>query len=48
MPAVEDTPVVAMSTAAVLDRYVEQLPVSGTLLKPITSQSLSAALAYYR
>ena len=36
MPSVEPTPVVAMSTAAVLDRYGEQLQVNGTLLKPIT------------
>lgn len=48
MPEIEDTPVVAMSTAAVLERYGEQLHVSGTLLKPITAQSLSAALSKYR
>src|SRR6476469_4063785 len=33
MPALESTPVVAMSTAAVLERYGDQLKVSGTLLK---------------
>ena len=48
MPALEGTPVVAMSTAAVLDRYGEQLLVSGTLLKPITSATLSQALEKYR
>src|SRR3974390_1706089 len=36
MPGLVETPVVAMSTAAVLQRYGEQLQVSGTLLKPIT------------
>lgn len=48
MPALEETPVVAMSTAAVLERYGEQLQVSGTLLKPITSATLSQALSKYR
>jgi CheY-like chemotaxis protein len=48
MPALERTPVIAMSTAAVIERYGEQLQVSGTLLKPITAQTLSAALAKYR
>jgi len=42
------TPVIAMSTAAVLERYGEQLQVSGTLLKPITAPTLSAALSKYR
>jgi CheY-like chemotaxis protein len=48
MPALEDTPVVAMSTPAVLERYGERLQVSGTLLKPLTSATLSQALAKYR
>src|SRR5260370_20775440 len=48
MPSVESTPVVAMSTAAVLDRYGEQLQVSGTLLKPITQATLAQALERYR
>ena len=48
MPSLEHTPVVAMSTAAVLDRYGEKLQVSGTLLKPITAPTLSQALAQYR
>jgi response regulator of citrate/malate metabolism len=37
-----------MSTAAVLERYGEQLQVSGTLLKPITNQTLQQALERYR
>ena len=48
MPNVESTPVVAMSTAAVLDRYGEQLQVSGTLLKPFTQATLAQALERYR
>ncbi|HEX9368345.1 MAG TPA: response regulator [Vicinamibacterales bacterium] len=48
MPNGESTPVVAMSTAAVLDRYGEQLQVSGTLLKPFTQATLAEALARYR
>lgn len=48
MPALEDTPVVAMSTPAVLERYGSRLQVSGTLLKPLTSATLSDALAKYR
>jgi CheY-like chemotaxis protein len=48
MPALIETPVIAMSTAAVLDRYGDQLQVSGTLLKPITNQTLSATLERYR
>ena len=48
MPALEETPVVAMSTSAVLERYGEQLQVHGTLLKPITSATLSQALERYR
>jgi CheY-like chemotaxis protein len=48
MPALERTPVVAMSTAAVLERYGGQLQVSGTLLKPITTATLTQALERYR
>ena len=48
MPNGESTPVVAMSTPAVLDRYGEQLQVSGTLLKPFTQATLAAALQRYR
>ena len=48
MPALEETPVVAMSTAAVLERYGEQLQVSGTLLKPITQATLAQALERFR
>ena len=38
----------AMSTAAVLERYGEQLKVSGTLLKPITQATLTQALERFR
>jgi two-component system chemotaxis response regulator CheY len=48
MPVLEATPIVAMSTAAVLERYGGQLQVSGTLLKPITASTLAAALERYR
>jgi CheY-like chemotaxis protein len=48
MPNLEHTPVVAMSTAAVLERDGQQLKVSGTLLKPITNQTLQQALERYR
>jgi len=48
MAAVEHTPVIAMSTAAVLDRHGDTLKVAGTLLKPITNASLAEALARYR
>jgi len=48
MPTLEETPVVVMSTAAVLERHGAQLQVSGTLLKPITHAALSQALAKYR
>jgi CheY-like chemotaxis protein len=48
MPNVESTPVVAMSTAAVLERYGEQLQVAGTLLKPITHATLTRALERFR
>src|SRR6478609_8921386 len=40
MPNVESTPVVAMSTAAVLDRYGDKLQVAGTFLRPITQATL--------
>src|SRR4051812_3907809 len=48
MPALQATPVVAMSTAAVLERYGDRLQVSGTLLKPITQATLAQALARFR
>jgi len=48
MPALVETPVVAMSTSAVLDRYGDQLRVAGTLLKPFTGATLSQALQRYR
>jgi CheY-like chemotaxis protein len=37
-------PVIAMSTATVLDRYGAQLRVDGTLIKPITQQTLAEVL----
>ncbi len=48
MSHVADTPVVAMSTPAVLERYVPVLQVDGVLPKPITTQSLEACLARFR
>jgi CheY-like chemotaxis protein len=48
MAALEKTPIVAMSTAAVLERYGKQLQVSGTLLKPITAVTLTEALERYK
>ena len=47
MEGFEDLPVIAMSTATVLDRYGAQLKVEGTLIKPITQQTLAAALEPY-
>lgn len=48
MPAVASTPVIAMSTGTVLERYGERLEVAGTLLKPITHASLSEVLQQFR
>jgi CheY-like chemotaxis protein len=48
MPKLEQTPVIAMSTAAVLERYGDTLRVAGTLLKPITHGTLTEALERYR
>jgi len=48
MPEVAATPIIAMSTRAVLDRYVPQLHVDGVLIKPITVQALEECLAPYR
>jgi CheY-like chemotaxis protein len=44
MPEGQAIKVIAMSTATVLERYQSQLRVDGTLIKPITQQSLAAAL----
>jgi CheY-like chemotaxis protein len=44
---VASIPVVAMSTATVLEHYGAQLQVDGTLIKPFTQQTLAAALAPY-
>lgn len=48
MPAVAKTPVIAMSTPAVLERHEEHLDVNGTLMKPITQATLAEALERYR
>ena len=48
MPEVAATPIVAMSTRAVLDRYAPQLNVDGVLIKPITVEALDECLAPYR
>lgn len=48
MPEVATTPVVAMSTRAVIDRYASQLNVDGVLVKPITVPALEECLAPYR
>ena len=42
-----EVPVIAMSTATVLDHYGPQLKVNGTLIKPITQQTLAAVLDPY-
>ena len=47
MKGFEDLPVIAMSTATVLEHYGPQLKVDGTLIKPITQQSLAAVLERY-
>ncbi len=47
MTDLEPIPVIAMSTAAVLEKYGAHLVVAGTLLKPITQQTLSDALDPY-
>jgi hypothetical protein len=48
MPEVAATPIIAMSTRAVLDRYAPQLNVDDVLIKPITADALEACLAPYR
>jgi CheY-like chemotaxis protein len=47
MGDVGKTPIIAMSTAAVLERYAAQLQVDGTLLKPVTQDTLAGALARF-
>ena len=42
-----EVPVIAMSTATVLEHYGSQLKVDGTLIKPITQQTLAATLDPY-
>jgi len=48
MAGVATTPIVAMSTRAVIDRYSSQLKVDDVLIKPITIQALETCLAPYR
>lgn len=48
MSGLDQTPVIAMSTRAVIDRYAPQLHVDGVLVKPITVQALEECLAPYR
>jgi hypothetical protein len=48
MPDIGETPVVAMSTPAVLERYVPQLQVDGVLSKPVTVAALEACLSRFR
>ena len=47
MPGGGDIPVIAMSTATVLDLYGAQIRVDGTLIKPITQQTLADVLRPY-
>ncbi len=47
MSELDRTPVIAMSTRAVIDRYASQLNVEGVLVKPITVQALEECLAPY-
>ena len=48
MDEVRETPIVAMSTPAVLERYVPHLQVDGVLSKPITLQTLEACLSRFK
>ncbi len=48
MPDVAATPIIAMSTRAVLDRYAPKLSVDGVLIKPITADALEECLAPYQ
>jgi response regulator of citrate/malate metabolism len=48
MARLERMPVIAMSTAAVLERCGDTLQVADTLLKPITQPTLAHALDPYR
>jgi CheY-like chemotaxis protein len=47
MDGFSEMPVIAMSTATVLEHYGGQLEVNGTLMKPITQQTLAAVLQPY-
>ena len=48
MPEIATTPVIAMSTQAVLDRYTQRLNVAETLVKPFTIEGLAECLRKYR
>lgn len=48
MDEVRETPIVAMSTPAVLERHVPHLQVDGVLPKPITPETLEACLARFK
>jgi len=48
MDQVRATPIVAMSTPAVLERYVPHLQVDGVLSKPITLQTLEGCLSRFK
>jgi CheY-like chemotaxis protein len=47
MEGYERMPVIAMSTATVLEHYGSQLKVDGRLVKPITQKTLAAVLEPY-
>ena len=47
MEGLAEVPVIAMSTATVLERLGSQLRVNGTLIKPISQQTLAVALQPY-
>jgi CheY-like chemotaxis protein len=47
MDEVRETPIVAMSTPAVLERHVPHIQVDGVLSKPITLQTLEACLSRF-
>jgi CheY-like chemotaxis protein len=47
MEGFDKLPVIAMSTPTVLEHYGAQLKVDGTLIKPITQQTLAAVLEPY-
>jgi CheY-like chemotaxis protein len=48
IPSAAATPVIAMSTSGVLERYGAGLDVEGTLIKPITAGALAGCLEPFR